>query len=67
MHGCVGDEEEHHGAVATVEGTLEEGLLVEVQVELTGDVELRMLETPHVIHILASRERQRNQASCETC
>lgn len=63
VHGCVGDEEEHHGAVAAVEGTFEEGLLVEVQVELPGDVELRMLETPHVIHILTSRGRERNDIS----
>lgn len=61
MHGCIGDEEEHQGAVAAVEGTLEEGLLAEVQVELTGNIELRMLETPNVIHILTSRERQRHE------
>lgn len=46
-----------------MKGTFEEGLLVEVQVELTGDVELRMLETPHVIHILTSRGRERNNIS----
>uniref|UniRef100_A0A8D0AAL2 Uncharacterized protein n=1 Tax=Sander lucioperca TaxID=283035 RepID=A0A8D0AAL2_SANLU len=61
VHGCVRDEKEHHGAVAAVESTLEEGLLAEVQVELTGNVELRILETPHVVHILTSRERQRYQ------
>lgn len=53
------DEEEHQGAVAAVEGALEEGLLAEVQVELAGPVELWMLETPHVVDILASRGRQR--------
>ena len=52
VQGGVRDEEEHQGAVAAVEGTLEEGLLAEVEVELTGNVELRMLETPHVVHIL---------------
>lgn len=55
-HGVVQDsirnEEEHQGAVATVEGALEEGLLVEVQVELARGVELWMLETPHVVDIL---------------
>lgn len=61
VHGSVGDEEEHHGAVAAVEGTLEEGLLAEVEVELTGHVELRMLEAPYVIHILTTRERQRRE------
>lgn len=38
-----------------MEGTFEEGLLAEVQVELTWNIELRMLETPHIIHILTSR------------
>lgn len=42
-----------------MEGTFEEGLLAEVQVELTWNIELRMLETPHIIHILTSRGRQR--------
>lgn len=55
----IGNEEEHQGAVAAVEGALEEGLLAEVQVELAGDVELWMLETPRVVDILASRGRQR--------
>lgn len=59
VHGSIGDEEEHQGAVAAVEGTLEEGRLAEIQVELTGDVELRVLETPHVVNILSSRERQK--------
>lgn len=53
------NKEKHQGAVAAVEGALEEGLLAEVQVELAGDVELWMLETPHVVDILASRGRQR--------
>lgn len=61
IYGCVGDKEEHQGAVAAVEGTLDEGLLAEVQVELTRNVELRMLETPHVVHILTSRGRQRRE------
>lgn len=42
-----------------MEGALEEGFLAEVQVELAGDVELWVLETPHVVDILASRGRQR--------
>lgn len=42
-----------------MEDTLNEGCLAEVQVELTGKVELRMLKTPHVVHILTSRGRQR--------
>lgn len=58
------NEEEHHGAVAAVQGALEEGFLVKVQVELAGGVELWMLETPHVVDILASRGRQRR--SCES-
>lgn len=61
IYGCVGDKEEHQGAVAAVEGTLHEGLLAEVHVELTRNVELRMLETPHVVHILTSRGRQRHE------
>lgn len=40
-----------------MESTFEEGLLAEVQVDLTGNVELRMLETPSVVHILTSRGR----------
>lgn len=40
-----------------MESTFEEGLLAEIQVELTGNVELRMLETPPVVHILTSRGR----------
>lgn len=63
VHGGVGEEEEHQGAVAAVEGALEEGPLAEVQVELTGDVELRMLDAPGVVHILTSRWRQRHQVS----
>lgn len=59
-YSCVGDEEEHQGAVTTVEDTFNEGCLAEVQVELTGKVELRMLKTPHVVHILTSRGRQRH-------
>lgn len=42
-----------------MEGALEEGLLAEVQIELARPVELWMLETPHVVDILASRGRQR--------
>lgn len=57
MQGCVGDEEQHQGAVGSVENTFEEGLLAEIQVELTGNVELRMLKTPPVVHILTSRGR----------
>lgn len=38
-----------------MESTFEEGLLAEVQVDLTRNVELRMLETPPVVHILTSR------------
>lgn len=60
VHSSIGDKKEHQGAVAAVEGTFEEGLLAEVQVELTWNIELRMLETPHVIHILTSRGRQRH-------
>lgn len=60
IQGSVRDEEEHQRAVAAVEGALEEGRLAEVQVELAGDVELWMLEAPHVVHILTSRGRQRH-------
>lgn len=59
MQSSVGDEEEHQGAVAAVDGTFEEGLLTEVQIQLTRNVELRMLETPHVVHVLTSRGRRR--------
>lgn len=62
VDGGVGDEEEHQGAVAAVEGTLEEGLLAEVEVELTGKVELRVLEAPHVVHILTNRGRQSEES-----
>ena len=57
-HGRVRDEEEDEGAEATVKCTLEEGHLAEVQVQLPRDVQLRVLETPGVVHILASRESQ---------
>lgn len=60
IQGGVRNEEEHQRAVAAVEGALEEGRLAEVQVELAGDVELWMLEAPHVVHILTSRGRQRH-------
>lgn len=60
IQGGVRDEEEHQRAVAAVEGALEEGRLAEVQVELARDVELWMLEAPHVVHILTSRGRQRH-------
>lgn len=58
VQGGIRNEEEHQGAVAAVEGALEEGLLAEVQVELARDIELWILETPHVVDILASRGRQ---------
>lgn len=55
----VRDEEQHQGAVPAVDGTFEEGRLAEVQAELAGNVELWVLETPRVVHILTSRGRQR--------
>lgn len=50
--GGVRDEEEHQGAVAAVQGALEEGHLAEVQVELARHVQLRVLEAPRVVHVL---------------
>jgi len=58
QHGAVGDEEEDQGAEAAVKRALEECHLAEVQVALPGHVELRVLEAPHVVHILASRGRR---------
>lgn len=52
VHGRPGDEEEDEGAVAAVQHAAQEGLLTEVQVELTRGVKLRVLETPAVVHVL---------------
>lgn len=58
LQGGVGDEEEQQRAVAAVESTLEEGPLAEVQVPLTRNVELRVLEAPAAAHILTAQEEQ---------
>lgn len=52
LHGGPGDEEEDEGAVGAVHQTAQEGLLAEVHVQLAGSVELRILETPAVVHVL---------------
>lgn len=52
MHGGPRDEEEDEGAVAAVQHAAHEGFLTEVEVQLAWSVELRVLETPAVIHIL---------------
>lgn len=52
VHGGPWDEEEDEGAVAAVHHTAHKGFFTEVQVQLAWRVELRILETPAVIHIL---------------
>lgn len=52
MHGSPWDEEEDEGAVPAVHHAAHKGFLIEVQVQLARSVELRILETPAVVHIL---------------
>lgn len=52
VHGGPWDEEEDEGAVAAVQHADHKGLLTEIHVQLARSVELRILETPAVIHIL---------------
>lgn len=52
IHGSVGDKEEDKRAVDAVEQTLDEGTYVEVHVELSRLIKLRVLQTPAVTHIL---------------
>jgi len=52
VHGGPRDEEEDEGAVAAVHQAAHKGLLAEVQVQLARGVELWVLETPAVVHIL---------------
>lgn len=61
MHGGPWDEEEDEGAVAALHHTAHKGFLTEVLVQLAWSVQLRILETPAVIHILQKttvRERE---------
>ena len=57
VHGRPRDEEEDEGAVGAVQQAAHEGLLTEVEVELTRRVELRILETPAVVHVLQKHSR----------
>lgn len=52
MHGGPGDKEENEGAVAAVDHTAHKSFLIKVQVQLARRVELRILKTPTIIHIL---------------
>lgn len=62
MHGGPWDEEEDEGAVAAVQHAAHKGLLIEILVQWARSVELRILKTPAVIHILHTqrvREKER--------
>lgn len=52
IQGKVGHKEQHQGAVAAVEGTLQKDPLVKIHAQLTRPVKLRVLQTPAVVHIL---------------
>lgn len=61
MHGSPRDEEDDEGAVAALHHTAHKGFLTEVQVQLAWSVELRILETPAVIHILQKETKKKSE------